>query len=176
MARPQASRTGQGPQFPGPASVRHPDLARAPPPSAAREVGIALGIAAIIVVSVTLPTFVVVYGLLEPRDPCVQPLILHVSRSADSSNWSVWIWSTPCGLSLNTTGMVIRDAANSVVLPSAPLSTYLVRTDGVSYHQVAAGAEDVAVGDAMLINNRVYSGGSKLEISTGTTILASVEL
>ena len=138
-------------------------------------------IATILMVAITVVLAAVLYvmvsGLLTPTGTGPRAMGVTVSRSGDGTNWVLLFANVPTGLTMSGTTISVIRPDGSTNLTATVFSALSAATNGATYNAVENPADTtVEVGESILLKVSWYTSSSRVQISDGTTILASPTL
>ncbi|MGQ0797230.1 MAG: archaellin/type IV pilin N-terminal domain-containing protein [Methanobacteriota archaeon] len=130
-------------------------------------------IATILMVAITVVLAAVLYvmvsGLLVGPGGTVRSMGVTIGRSADGTNWTLIVASSPTGLTTAGTTLTILNTGGSIALAAEAFSSLSYSADGAVFSNNGVSAVDP--GDRVLVSTSRYPTGFRVEIGDGSSIL-----
>ncbi|HKZ90090.1 MAG TPA: archaellin/type IV pilin N-terminal domain-containing protein [Thermoplasmata archaeon] len=132
-------------------------------------------IATILMVAITVVLAAVLYvmvsGLLVGPGGGPRSMGISISRSADGTNWTLVIASSPTGLTTSGTSLTILNAGGAIALASEAFSSLAYASDRAVY--IGDADTTVEASERLLVSTSTYPTGFRAEISDGAGLLFS---
>ncbi len=170
-----------GPPPPSPYPYPYPGYYPPPPPrSDSSKIIVIVVIVVIVIVLITIigaaVLYVMVSGLLTGPGTGPRAMGVSIAASADGSNWTVTIQTTPAGELPASTYLLIRNPQGVISLARTAFSGLTLANWNI-YHALFQDANPssttLAPGDGLVISRVTYPPGSTLEISDDSGVLTS---